>query len=272
MAELLHPLAPWRSLWQHRDLLRILVKRNIQQRYKGSLLGLAWMFATPLLMLAVYTFVFSAVFEARWGRGVEASRFAFAMIMLCGLAVFNIVSESLQGAHSVIVGNPNYVKKVVFPLEVLPIASVLTAVVFGLVWFGILVAGIAVSLGSLSAASLALPLILVPLVLVCCGLCWFLASVTVFFRDAPHAVGVALQVLFFLTPIIYGIEMVPAPFRAVIRLNPLTGMVEAVRDVLIYGAWPSCGVLAGLMLVALCVFQLGFVWFMKTRRGFADVL
>lgn len=266
------PFSPVVSIYRSRDLLVQLTRRNIHARYKGTALGLLWWFTTPLMLLAVYTFVFSVVFKSRWGVDIGDSKTAFALIMFCGLVVFNILSESLNGAVGVIVGNPNYVKKVVFPLEILPVSSVLTALFLGLTWFAVLLAGVGLFMQKICLSIVCLPFILLILVLCCCGLAWLVAALGVYIRDLPHVVGILLQMLFFVTPIFYPIEMVPVAFRSILLLNPLTTIVEAVRKVLIYDQWPDWTDLGVGFLISIVLFQAGYFVFMKVKRGFADVL
>lgn len=261
-----------RTIWQYRELLSQLIRRNIQMRYNGTILGVFWMFATPLLMLAVYTFVFSVVFKVRWGTEEDTPRTAFALILFCGLSVFNLFSESLTTSSVVITSNQNYVKKVVFPLEILPVSMLLTSMFFMLFWFAILLVGILVFMQTATLTMLAFPLVLLPLVLFTCGASWLLASLGVYFRDLPHALGIVLQILFFMTPIFYSLEMIPERFRTFMYLNPITSVVENVRGVLIYGLWPNWITLGVQTAVGLAAFSLGYAWFMKTKRGFSDVL
>jgi lipopolysaccharide transport system permease protein len=267
-----NPLRAILGIWQCWDLLWQLVWRNIQARYKGTIIGLVWIVITPLIMLAVYTFVFSVVFKARWGADFGDSKIAFALILFCGLAVFNIFAESVTGSTGVITGNPNYVKKVVFPLEILPVSIVLSAFFLGLVSLTILLAGVGLFIHKFSLAIICLPLVFVPLFLLCCGISWFVASLGVYVRDLPHAVGIVIQVLFFMTPIIYSIEMVPQQIKPILFFNPLTTIIQTTRHILIYNKWPKWSGLATVTLLSLVIFQLGYVWFMKTKRGFADVL
>ena len=234
--------------------------------------GLLWMFATPIFMICVYTFIFSIVFKSRWGQNTGDSKAAFAMILFCGLVVYNIFAESLNTSVGVITSNPSYVRKVVFPLEVLPFAQVLTAVFFGVDWLGILFAGIAVLLGKVCITATCLPLILLPLFLFCSGLAWSVASLGVFFRDTSHVLAIILQALFFMTPIFYSAEMVPEPFRSVLAINPLTAFIQNVRQIMIFNQWPNWTLLGIASIVAIVVFQLGYFWFQKTRGGFADVI
>jgi lipopolysaccharide transport system permease protein len=268
----LNPFGTLGGIWRGRDLLGQLVRRNIEIRYKGTMMGLVWMVVTPLVMLAVYTFVFGMVFKARWNAGLGDSKAVFALVMFCGMTVFNIFSESVNGSVGIVTGNPNYVKKVVFPLELLPVAAVLTACFFGLVWIGILLLGIVIILHKFCLAAVCLPLIFIPLILFSCGIGWFVASLGVFLRDLAHVIGILMQVLYFMTPIFYSVEMVPENLRPLLLLNPLTSLVQSTRQVLMYGQWPDWGVLGIVLLHSMVIFQLGYFWFMKTKRGFADVL
>ena len=268
----LNPFGALWGIWKGRELLKQLVRRNIEARYKGTIMGLVWMVVTPLVMLAVYTFVFGLVFKARWGAGFGDSKAAFALILFCGMAVFNIFSESVNGSVGIVTGNPNYVKKVVFPLELLPVSAVLSGCFFGLVWIGVLLLGIVFFLHNFCFTAVSLPLVFIPLILFSCGIAWLVASLGVFFRDLAHVIGVVLQALFFMTPIIYSVEMVPVSFRPILLLNPLTPIVESARQVLLYDQWPHWSAVGIVTLLSTVVFQLGYFWFMKTKRGFADVL
>lgn len=235
-------------------------------------MGLVWMVVTPLMMLSVYTFVFSVIFKARWGAEFGDSKVAFALILFCGIAVFNIFSESIQSAVTAIAAHPNYVKKVVFPLEVLPVVAVLSAVFFGLVWLGILTAGVLLCMQKICLTLIGLPFVMIPLFLFCCGMAWFMASLGVYVRDLGHVTGVILQILFFLTPICYGLDVVPEPYQSILRYNPLTVLIQTARLAVIYNRWPDWASLGWVTVLSLAVFQMGYFWFMKTKRGFADVL
>ena len=268
----LNPFGTLWGIWKGRDLLSQLVRRNIEVRYKGTIMGFIWMVVTPLVMLAVYTFVFGVIFKARWGTEFGDSKAAFALILFCGMTVFNIFSESVNGSVGIVTGNPNYVKKVVFPLELLPVSAVLSACFFGLIWIGILLLGIVLFFHKICFAAVCLPLIFIPLVLSSCGISWFVASLGVFVRDLAHVVGIILMVLYFMTPIFYNVEMIPESIRPILLLNPLTSIVQSTRQVLMYNQWPDWRMLGMVTILSMVIFQLGYFWFMKTKRGFADVL
>lgn len=261
------------SLWQHRSLIAQMTRREVLGRYQGSALGLAWSFFNPVFMLAVYTFVFSEIFGARWGgAGAQESKTQFAVILFAGMIVQGLFAELLNRAPGLVLSNVNYVKKVVFPLEILPVIGMGTALFHALVSLGVLLLAFFLFNGFLHATALLAPLVLLPLVVLTLGLSWLLASLGVFLRDVGQLVGVVTTVLLFMSPVFYPVSAVPERFRALIMANPLTFIIEQLRAVLIWGQWPDWGGLGIYALVALAVAWAGFAWFQKTRRGFADVL
>lgn len=261
-----------RCLHENRDLLVPLIRRNVEVRYRGSILGLLWSFAQPLIMLCVYTFVFSVVFKMRWGDNVGESKAEFAVIMFCGMAIFNIFSESVSTSCGVIVNSPNYVKKVIFPLETLPVAQVFSTLIVGMAWFVLLFFGTIAVYREVYWTMLLLPLVLIPLTLFTMGISLFVASLGVYIRDVQHMIGVLLQVLFFMTPIFYPISRVPEKYQWVLKMNPLTIIIEEARKIFLRGELPDWTFLLISTAVGLLVCHLGFVWFTKTKKGFADVL
>lgn len=261
-----------RLIGRHRDLFGQMVRRFVEQRYRGSVLGLLWSFVHPLLMLCVYTFVFSVVFKAKWGVSTEGGRGAFAVIMFCGMSLYSLFSDSVSSSCGCIVGNPNFVKKVIFPVEILPASQVLGTFVLGIPWIVLLLAGAYFILGFIGWTMLLLPIILLPLIVFSLGVSYFVASLSVYVRDTQYVVGVVLQILFFATPIFYPISAVPMKFRPVLEFNPLTILIEEARKVFLYGRLPDWEWLGIAALVSLAILQLGYFFFIRTRRGFADVL
>ena len=261
-----------RRAWRNRSLLRMLVKRNVEVRYKGSVLGLVWNFVQPILMMTVYTVVFGVFFGAKWPGEIGRSPWAFPVLVLCGMSTFSIFSESVSACCQEIVGNPNYVKKVIFPLELLPLARVLSTVILDLAWFVLLFFGAVFLLGKISFTMLLLPVMLVPLVLFTLGVSFFVSSLSVYLRDTQHLVAVAVQVLFFLTPIFYSLETIDPVAVKILSISPLAYIVETIRSVFIYGRAPDWLQFGLVTLVCLALMQLGFIWFEKTKKGFADVL
>lgn len=261
-----------RSLWRNRQLITQMIQREIAGRYKGSSLGLAWSFFNPVFMLTVYTFVFSAVFKSRWGVGDDESKTQFAVVLFVGMIVHGLFAEVLNRAPGLVLSNVNYVKKVVFPIEILPVIAMGAALFHSLISLGVLLAAFALFNGYLHWTAIFTPLVLLPLVICTLGLAWMLASLGVFLRDVGQTIGIITTVLMFLSPVFYPVNAVPERFRPFIMANPLTFIIEQAREVLIWGHWPNWLGLGIYTLAATVVAWAGYVWFQKTRKGFADVL
>lgn len=259
------------SLWRNRGLAVALTKREVVGRYRGSFMGILWSFFNPVFMLAVYTFVFSVVFKARWSGGSE-SRTEFALVLFAGMIVFGLFSECINRAPGLILANVNYVKKVVFPLEILPFISLGAAAFHLLVSIAVWLIFYLVFFGVPHLTMLLLPLVLLPLVLFTLGLSWMLASLGVYLRDVGQIVGVFTTALLFLSPIFYPVTALPAEYQTLLHLNPLTPVIEQTRQVLVWGKLPDLGFWGGAMVAGSAAAWLGFAWFQKTRKGFADVL
>jgi lipopolysaccharide transport system permease protein len=260
-----------RSLTVHRDLIFRLSAREFTQRFRGSVLGVAWAVLIPLLTALIYTFVFSTVFRARW-PGVADGPFDFAIIFLTGIVVHTIFAEAVARAPALVVGNANYVKKVIFPLEILPIVSVLTALTNASIGIAIVVFGNLILNGELHITIITLPLIVAPYLVFIIALVLFFAAVGVYLRDLSQVVALLITITMFLTPIFFPIESVPPRFQTLIWLNPLTFIVQQVRGVVIFGQWPN---FLGLMIytvASLASLALAFWLFQRLRNGFADVL
>jgi lipopolysaccharide transport system permease protein len=261
-----------RSLVKHRSLIWQLTKREVLGRYRNSILGVVWSLAHPLVMLTVYTLVFRFVFKVRWGAEENQNSVDFALVLFTGLIAHSFFSECLSRAPNLIINNVNYVKKVVFPLEVLPLVSLATSLFHMGVNLIVLLVFYAVSHLSLNWTATMFPLLVIPLALVVLGASWFLASVGVFVRDVGHATGVASSLMLFLAPVFYPASALPEAYRPLLYLNPLTFIIEQARDVLIAGKLPSWYGIGIYFLCSVVVAWLGLVWFERTRKGFADVL
>jgi lipopolysaccharide transport system permease protein len=234
-------------------------------------MGLLWSFLNPLFMLIVYTFFFSVIFKARWSEGSD-SKTEFALILFAGLMVFSVFSECINRAPGVVLGNPNYVKKVVFPLEILPWVNLGSALFHGVISFSVWMLAYLVFFGLPHATVFFLPLILMPLVFFIMGLSWVLASLGVYLRDVAQFVGILTSTLMFLSPIFYPVTAIPERFRGLLYLNPLTPVIEQTREVLYWGKVPNFSLIGIYLIVTIIFAWLGFAWFQKTRKGFADVL
>jgi len=257
----------------HRHLLMQLVVRDVAGRYKGSVGGLAWTVIQPVLMLAVYLFVFGLVFNPRRGPAAPADDLtAFGLSLFCGMLVHGLFSECLIRAPGSIVSQPAYVKKIVFPLQLLPLVVLGSALFHFGVGLVVLLVGALVFGHPPGWSVLLLPLVVAPLVALCAGVAWLFASLGVFLRDIGQLTGLAATVMMFLSPVFYPLEALPAQYRWMAYANPLTVPIEAVRDVLLRDRAPAFDTLAMHALVSVAVCWLGHAWFTRTRRGFADVL
>ena len=261
-----------RSLWRNRQLIARMTQREVLGRYRGSLLGLLWSFLNPVFMLAVYTFVFTVAFRARWGLGAEETKIQFALVLFVGLIVHGLFAEVLNRSPSLILGNVNFVKKVVFPLEILPAVTMGAALFHSLISLLVLLAAFAFLNGHLYWTTLFIPLVLLPLAVLTLGLAWMLASLGVYIRDVGQTIGVLTTVALFISPVFYSVTALPERFRPWMMANPLTFIIEQAREVLIWGHLPDWAGLGLYMLVATTVAWAGYAWFQKTRKGFADVL
>lgn len=260
------------SLIKNRQLIYQMSKREVIGRYKGSIMGLTWSLFNPVLMLTIYTFVFSVVFKAKWGSIGGESNTQFALILFVGMIVFGLFSEAINRAPSLILGNVNYVKKVVFPLEILPIISLGASLFHALISMFVLIVAFTFFNGQLHWTIIFLPLIITPLLMFALGLSWILASLGVYLRDVGQIIGTLTSILMFLSPVFYPIEALPVKFQSWMIFNPLSFVIEESRNLVILGVMPDWRGLFSYALFALVFMQIGYFWFQKTRKGFSDVL
>lgn len=261
----------WRSVWGNRALISQMIRREVVGRYKGSAMGLLWSFLNPLLMLVVYTFVFTTVFKARWGAGDQTPT-QFAVVLFAGLLVHGLFAEVLNRAPQLILSNVSYVKKVIFPLEILPVICTGTALFHGGVSLLVLLIAFAAFNGFIHWTAVFAPLVVLPLVLLATGCAWILSALGVFVRDVGQVVGVFTSMLLFLSPVFFPLTAVPSAVQSWILLNPLTFIIEQTRAVVVWGNLPDWPGLAMYLLGATAVAWLGYFWFQKSRKGFPDVL
>ncbi len=264
-----------KSVLINRHLISQMTKRDVIGRYRGSFIGIGWSFLHPLLMLAVFTFVFSVVFQTKWGvpvEGQEEGKGFFAIVLFIGLIMHSFLSEILTRSPGLILNNVNYVQKVIFPLEVMPWISVLSALIHSGISLIVWVVAYLILVGIPGWQIVFLPLVMIPLVTLALGIAYLLASIGVFLRDIGQTMGIISSVLLFLSPVFFPIERLPETFQTLFLINPLTFIIQQAREVLIWKAMPDFYGLLIYMIVASVVFLLGFAWFQKTRKGFADVL
>ena len=234
-------------------------------------MGLTWSFFNPILMLVIYTFVFSVVFKARWSAE-STSKTEFAIVLFAGLIIHGLFAECVNRAPALILSNVNYVKKIVFPLEILPWVSLASALFHAGVSLAVLLIFYLVIHLSLNWTIIFLPVLIMPLALLIMGVSWFLASIGVFIRDVGQMIGIVTTILLFLSPVFYPVSALPENLRPLLHLNPLTFIIEQVRLVLIWGKVPNWIGLVIYLACSMLVVSTGFFWFQKTRKGFADVL
>jgi lipopolysaccharide transport system permease protein len=265
--------AVWRPLWQlpgRFDLILSLTKRELAARYRGSVLGFFWAVLTPVVMIAIFTIIFAGIFKARFGAG--SSQWDYALYLFCGLLPWNAFQESLQLASNTIVAHSNLVKRVVFPLETLPVSLSLAAVANQM--FGTIALILAAILfrGELHATIVFLPLLVIPQLFATFGAAWLVASLGVFVRDLVQGITLLLMAWMYLTPIIYPESLVPDRYQGIVNLNPFTPLIRNYRRIILDGSLPDWRGLAYFVAFAIVSFLLGYWWFARTRRNFADVI
>jgi lipopolysaccharide transport system permease protein len=259
-----------RAVTANRSLLGSLTMRDIEVRYRGTVLGLLWALVYPLTMLAIYTFLFGVIFKARWPGLAELPD--FVLMLYCGLLTFNLASETLSRAPAAVLSQPNYVKKVVFPLELLPLSQLGAALVNALIGFALLVVFLFIQKHAVAVSGVALPVILTPLAIMLAGCAWFLAALGVFFRDVTQIVGILITMLMVVSPVFYPVSAAPAVVQRFMYLNPLTYPIEEVRRVLVLGHWPDPAIWLLYTAISCVVAAAGLWLFQHTRSAFADVV
>ena len=265
--------AVWRPLWQlprRFDLIVSLTRRELSARYRGSVLGILWALLTPVVMIAIFTIIFAGIFNARFGE--SSSHWDYALYLFCGLLPWTAFQESLQLSSNTIVAHANLVKRVVFPLETLPVAQTLAAVANQMFGTVALIVGAVVLRREMHATIVFLPLLVIPQIIATLGAAWLLASLGVFVRDIVQGITLLLMAWMYLTPIIYPESMVPERYRAIINLNPFTPLVRNYRRILLDGNLPDWRGLAYFTVFAIASFLFGYWWFARTRKNFADVI
>jgi lipopolysaccharide transport system permease protein len=265
--------AVWRPLWElpaRFELVLSLARRELAARYRGSVLGIVWAVLNPIVMIAIFTFIFAGIFKARFND--NGTKWDYALYLFCGLLPWNAFQESLQLSASTIVSHANLVKRVVFPLETLPVAQSLAAIGSQLFGTTALLLAVIVIRQELHATFLLLPLVLIPQLIATLGVAWLLASLGVFLRDIVQGITLVLMAWMYLTPILYPENMVPAQYKVYINLNPFTPLIRNYRRLLLDGVAPDWGGLLYFLVFALVSFFFGYWWFARTRKNFADVI
>jgi lipopolysaccharide transport system permease protein len=263
----------FKKVYHYRYLLTQMTKREIANRYRGSVLEFVWAFLNPLLMLAVYTFVFSVVFKARWGEvGVEESQVDFAIVLFAGLLTFNLFADILNRAPYLVLSNANYVKKVIFPLELLPLVSIGTVLFHSSLSLLALLVVQLLTKGYIPWTAFYIPFVILPVLLAGLGVSWLLSALTVYIRDIPQITGLVTTILLFVSSVFFPISALPEKYQLIISLNPLALIVSESRKVLAFGQPPDWKIFILTLLIGALIALIGYWWFQKARKGFADVL
>ncbi|HJU41013.1 MAG TPA: ABC transporter permease [Tahibacter sp.] len=262
---------PFSAFGRHRSLTWELAKRDVLGRYRGASFGLLWSVLSPFLMLVVYTVAFGSVFKSRWPHQADGGP-DFALIVFVGLIVHGFFAECLSRSPSLIVGNPSYVKRVVFPLEILPWPMLLSAFFHALVNMVVLALLHAARFGAPPPTIVLFPVVLLPLALLCAGIGWLFASLGTYLRDVGQITGVLAAAMLFLSSAIVPLDGLSPQTRAVFEANPLTFIIDQARAVALWGFLPDWTGLALYALASLAFCFLAYAWFRATRPGFADVL
>lgn len=259
-------------VFRHHDLLRQLVWREIVGMYRGSILGMLWMVATPIFLLMVYAFVFATVMKVRWPITHDADALGFAPILFSGLIVHGFLSEVVNASPRIVSSYPNFVQKVIFPLEILPLVRVFAALFHVGVGFLILLAFLLASGFSLHWTALLAPIFFIPIIILMVGVAWGLSALGLYFRDIAHTTTVITTAMLFLSPIFYPLSALPEVWQRLVYLNPLTAIVEAQRDLIFWGRLPDLSLIGVYLGVALAVAWAGWIVFRRTRNEFGDLL
>ena len=268
-------LLPWeivRALGKHGTLLQQWTVRDVLARYRGSYLGVFWSLMRPLAMLTVYVVVFGFILQPQLGGDTSSNKLEFVLSLFCGLVLFDFFAEAVGRAPTLVLSRSNYVTKVVFPLEILSLSAVAAALLQMVISFIPFFAGVLLVRGAVPVTVLFLPLVIVPLILFALGFSWLLSSLGVFVRDLNAVVPLMLVVLLFASAIFYSVSSVPPEFRTFFELNPLAVLVDEARNSVLLGRAPGGGRLAAIFAASIVVAIAGYAFFMRSKRGLADVI
>lgn len=268
----LNPLQTFRSITRHHYLIGQLVRRDVLLKYRGSMLGIGWSFLYPLLLLSAFTLVFGGVFGGRWGGGIgDMKGLELALFIYCGLVVFTPFSEVATTAPRLLLGNQNFIRKIIFPSEILPLVSLLSASIHGAAHLLLLLLA-ALMTGHAHGSLLLAPAALLPAWLFTLGLAWFFAAAGAYVRDLTHGMPILVQLLMFLSPVFYPLAAAPELLRTLHGLNPLALAMEDLRRTVIMGLPPDWHAWLLMFCVGLVCSMVGYAFFMRCREEFADVL
>jgi homopolymeric O-antigen transport system permease protein len=272
LRQLLSPSRVVGDLLRHREVIRAFVKRDFHATYRGTYLGPVWSVLSPLIMLALFTFVFGGIFHGRFTHNASETPAQFALAMFIGLSLFNCFSQSVNSGPGLVLANTPYVKTLNFPLQVLSVAAVLQMVINMAIALALCLAIFYWMNGFLYWSAVGLIPFCLCVALFSVGCSWLLAALGVFIRDLPSIVGPITTVLMFLSSVFFSIESVPPRVRWFVELNPLALIIDQSRGCVMYGKWPDFRVLAVIFALSLLIAMLGYAAFMRMKPAFSDVV
>lgn len=267
----LNPFEPFIAVWRNRSLTRRLIKREVQAQHKGTVLGMVWLVVQPLMLLAVYTFVFATAFRPH-DVDASASKAMFALMVFTGLIHYTVFAETFGRSPKMMTSNKVYIKQVIFPIEILPIVTLGSALIKAIISFSLLMAAFLIFMGRPPLATLSILAVVPPMLFLTIGLSWFVASLAVFIPDCEPAIAVIVRLMLFLCPVFYSIDAIGYPYRYLILANPVSFSVITAKHALFRQEWPLPVHVGIYWLVSLLVLWFGYAWFTKTRKAFADVI
>lgn len=258
------------ALWEQRSLISLFVQRDFAGRYRGSLLGAVWPLLNPLGHMVLYTFLFSVVLQVKFGASTSTS--SFALYLMSGFLPWSAMSEAMSSATTKILEVPNLVKKVVFPLEILPLVTTVSAFLSGVIGIAIVILFAAVIQQTIHPTLLLLPVVIIPHFLFTLGVSWLVASLGVFVRDCRHFMALGLSAWMYMTPIVYPAERLPENLKFILYINPVAGMITDYRKLILEGSLPDFYPYLAYTSLSVVICLLGFHFFYRTKNSFADIM
>lgn len=268
----LSPVEMLKNLWAHREVIMAFATREFQAAHRGTFLGLIWTVVAPLFMLAVFAFVFGYIFKGRFATHIEETPLDYALALFVGISFFNCVGQALSMAPTIVLANAAYVKTNVFPLEVIPVSTVINILFNLMIAIGLCAAALLVTHGFIYATAIFLLPLVVSIGLMALGIVWFLSSLAVFVRDIPAIMPPIVLVLMFMSGVFFPIEFVPVRVRFIVLFNPIAVTIEQARGALLYGRVPDLSSMLIILLLAMVMAIVGYFFFVRSRPAFADVV
>lgn len=272
LSRVLSPISIWRDLARHAALILVFARREYEAQHRSTFLGIFWNMLSPLIMLALFTFVFGYIFQGRFTTSVTESPGDYAIALFIGLSLYNMVAAALTGSPSILLANSVYVKTLSFPIEILSVSQLVNLLVNLAISLGLCLLGFLVLHGFIHWTAIFTVLYIVCLALMVLGISWFLSALTVFVPDVPGITAPLSMVLMFLSGVFFSIDNMSPGLQVLFRLNPLSVLIYEVRNIILYGAMPNFAHLAVLFVIALAMAVLGYAFFSRSKTAFSDLL